>query len=41
MLKKKQNLEVLKVIYKLKNSIFPGLIYTDTNTESRPFSIAL
>lgn len=39
MLRKKKNLEVLKVIYKLKNSIFPGLNYTDINTESRPFSI--
>lgn len=39
MLKKKQNLEVLKVIYKLKNSIFPGLNYTDTNIESRLLSI--
>ena len=39
MLKKKQNLEVLKVIYKLENNIFPGLDYTDTNIESRPFGI--
>lgn len=39
MLKKKQNLEVLKVIYKLENNIFPGLNYTDTNIGSRPFSI--
>lgn len=39
MLKKKQNLEVLRVICKLKKFIFPRLDYTDTNIESRPFGI--